>query len=251
MFFKKAAPTLTKFKSPNAADITSKYPAKVQPAPGQTSSEYLQSLGKNQQSTEAVNFMANGMPERESTWWACQSSRLVEGKLNTADRSALSAAEEWVRNPTPETKSAAGAAAAKTDFTGPGAWSAQAAAWAPAVAPVAAPAAAVATAGHPGPAAAGLAASAIAGAVLLAAGLVNRPAMAEAEKPALNTETPPPKAPPLEAPDMPEGPTLKLSEAPSHQPTAASPAEQSKFAKTLQPFLDLGKDVASGKNTWA
>jgi hypothetical protein len=29
------------------------------------------------------------------------------------------------------------------------------------------------------------------------------------------------------------------------------PAEQAKVAEIHQPFIDLGKDVASGKNTWA
>lgn len=237
MFFKKPAPSLTKFQSPNATEVTSKYQTKTPPKPGQTSGEYLQSLEENKESTEAVNFMANGMPERESTWWACQSSRQVEGKLNAADRSALSAAEGWVKNPTPDTKAAAAEAAAKTDFTGPGGWAAQSAAWSQS------PATTGAAAGAPQ---ASLAASAVAGAVLLAAGLVNRPAMPEAQKPKLDLQAPSPQAP-----KIPDAPALKAPEAPAVETPTVSPAEQSKFAKTLQPFIDLGKDVASGKNTWA
>ena len=237
LFFKKPAPPLTRFQAPTAADVTSKYQTKAPPAPGQTSGEYLQSLEKNKQSTEAVNFLAHGMPERESTWWACQSSRQVEGKLNAADRSALSAAETWVKNPTPDTKAAAATAAAKTDFTGPGGWAAQAAAWSNKPAPTAA-----APAAAPASPQASLTAPAVAGAVLLAAGLVNRPAMPEAQKP---------KPDLLQAPKPPEAPALRAPEVSAVQPPAVSQAEQSKFAKTLQPFIDLGKDVASGQNTWA
>jgi hypothetical protein len=81
---------------------------------------------------------------------------------------------------------------------------------------------------------------------LLAAGLVNRPAMPEVQKPKPDLQ-----APSLQAPKPPEAPALKAPEVSAVQPPAVSQAEQSKFAKTLQPFIDLGKDVASGQNTWA
>jgi hypothetical protein len=232
LFFSKPAPPLTKIQAPTAAEVCQKF--KPQPAaqallkPEQTPGQYLQVLEKNKMGPDSVNLLAHGMPERESVWWSCQSSQQVAGKLNAPDRGALAAAEAWVKNPTPETKLAAAAAAAKTDMTGPGAWAAQAAAWTEPPAP--------AIPGAPAPPS-GLAAPAVAGSVMLAAGLVNRPAM---------PESPAPKQPVLEVPTLAK-PELATPVAQAEVP----PVDQNKQAKMLQPFVDLGKDVASGQNTWA
>lgn len=255
-----------KITAPTATEVCSKF--KPSPAahallkPTQTPAEYLNTLEQHKQSMDAVNVLSHGMPERESVWWACQSSRQVETKLNPADKSALSAAESWVKNPTAQTKAAAAAAASKTDYTGPGAWAAQAAAWsqppnlnavvptlaAPAVPKVAAPAVpsmgAVAVPKLAAPAIAmptmpALTAPAVSGSVLLAAGLVNRPAMSALPKPKLQVPT-------VAMPKL-QAPTLS---APSLTPPQIPPVDLDKQADMLHPFINLGKDVASGKNSW-
>ena len=226
---------LPKMTTPTAADLAAK--ASSPPAaqalvkPGMTSGEYVHALEQNKQPMDAVNALAHGMPERHSVWWATQSSQKVASKLNLQELAANQAAEAWVKNPTQANQAAAAQAASKTDFKGPGGWAAQAAAWSKSPAP-----APQAAAGAPAPSAApNLTAPAVAGAVLLAAGLVNRPAMSAPQKPDL--QMPQVTAPQVEAPAVtqPQMPVV----------------DQSKLATPLKPFLDLGKDVASGKNTWA
>jgi Family of unknown function (DUF6931) len=244
MFFSKPITPLPKVKAPTATELAAKFkpspPAQALLKPDQTPAEYLHALEQNKHGPEAVHLLAHGMPERESTWWACQSSQKVASKLNPADHSALSAAQAWVKNPTPETKAAAAAAAAKTDYTGPGAWAAQAAAWSHT--PVPAASAPVAPAGPAPPT--GLAPSAAAGSVILAAGLVKGPPMPPVPKPKLQ---------------MPAVPTLSAPASAAAVPTVAAaptapqlpPVDRAKQSKMLQPFIDLGKEVATGKNTWA
>jgi hypothetical protein len=121
---------LTKISGRTVAEIAAK--SKPQPeaqallAPGLTALGYVLTLEENRHALDAVNFLANGLPEREAVWWACQSARTVAEKLNSAERAALVAAEAWVRNPSPEKKAAASEAAARTEFKGPGGWAAQA-----------------------------------------------------------------------------------------------------------------------------
>jgi hypothetical protein len=237
VFFKRPILQLPKIKAPTAAELAPKI--NPQPAaqsllkPEMTPAEYLGVLEENKLSNDAVNLLANGMPERESTWWACQSSRKVADKLNPEDTAALAAAEAWVKHPTYDTGAAAAAAAAKTDFSGPGGWAAQAAAWSQ----EAAQAAKAAEGAKAAAAAPNLTASAVAGAVLLAAGLTKRPAMPAANKPVI-------EMPALESLPLPPLETPAAT-------TVIPPVDQDKLAKLLQPFIDLGKDVASGKNSWA
>jgi hypothetical protein len=225
---------LSKLTTPNAAELAAK--AKSPPAaqallkPGMTSSEYVHTLQQNQRPLDAMHALAHGMPERHSVWWASQSSQKVAGKLNPEEHAATKAAEAWVKNPNETTRAAAAHAASKTDFKGPGGWAAQGAAWSKPAAP--APHAAAGTsAAHAAP---GLTAPAVAGAVLLAAGLASRPPMSPPQKPSLQQPTAsiPPVKPPLETPPQPPA------------------VDQAKLAKPLDPFIDLGKDIASGKNSW-
>jgi hypothetical protein len=238
---------LPKITAPTASAVAAKFkpqpPALALLKPQQTPPEYLAALEQHKMAPDAVNLLAHGMPERDSVWWACQSSQKVAGKLNPADANALSAAQTWVKNPTPQTQALAAAAAAKTDYTGPGGWAAQAAAWSKPPSPAAAvpavgfPAIPTAPAAPAAPAA-GLTAPAVAGSVMLAAGLVNRPAMPPVNKPSFSIPTAP--RPVLPSMAM---PTVKAPEIP--------PVDLDKQSSMLQPFIDLGKDVASGKNTWA
>jgi len=233
--FKKPVVQLPKLTTSSGADLAAK--AKAQPSsqallkPRMSSSEYVHALEENKQSVDAVKALAHGMPERDSVSWACQSSQKVAGKLNPEEKAATQAAQAWVKNPTEANKLAAGEAASKTDFKGPGGWAAQAAAWSQSPAPAANPAP-----GAPAtPAAPALTPAAVAGAVLLAAGLANGPPMSAPQKPDLQAQ-------PVSVPKV-EIPSITQPEPP--------PVDQSKMTKSLQPFIDLGKDIASGKNSWA
>jgi hypothetical protein len=237
--FSKPAVPLKKLTSPNAADLASKIKpegaAKDLLKPGQSSSEYIHALQQNQQSMDAVKGLAHGMPEQDSVKWACESSRKVADKLNPEETAALEAAEAWVKSPTPEAQAAAQAAATKTDFSGPGGWAAQAASWAksPSAGAGSAPSAG---AGAPAAAGPGLAASAVVGSVLLAAGLTKQPAMPPPQKPKLDAAT---------VQKIAEAPISKTS-APQAAPAPMPAADQGKLAKLLDPFIDLGKNIASG-----
>jgi hypothetical protein len=289
-------------------------------APAQTPAEFLQALEKNQFAGEAVKFLAQALPERESVWWLCRSARAVEAGLNTAELNALTAAEKWVREPSTANRTAAASAAEKTDMSGPGGWAAQAAAWSQQPAPAK-------TSAPPDPTA-GLTPLAVAGGMLLAAGLVGKPRMPEVKLPNLSvpaisppqvgvpglalpaapgltlpqpaipgvalpqlaapgmpalpgapampaiqapgislpTPTMPglPAAPGIAAPQVPgvpqiQAPQLNLSapakpgmpSAPAIAAPKIPPLDQKKLAAMLKPFLELGREVAAGKNTWA
>ena len=238
--FSKPAVPLKKLTTQNAADLA----AKIKPEgaaqgllkPGQSSSEYIHALQQNQQSMDAVKGLAHGMPEQDSVKWACESSRKVADKLNPEETAALEAAEGWVKNPTAGAQTAAQAAASKTDFSGPGGWAAQAASWAKAPQAASAGSAPSMPAAGPAAAAPGLAAPAVVGAVLLAAGLTKRPAMPPPQKPKLDATTIQ-KARDLAVPKTPQ---------PGAAPGATSAPDQSKLAKLLDPFIDLGKSIAAG-----
>lgn len=200
--------------------------------PGMTSGQYLGALEQNKQSTDAIHLLAHDMPPRKSTWWATQSARKVQDKLVPADLSALNAAESWVKNPTVANQAAAGKAAQAAGLHGPGAWAAQAAAWSPPPAPAGAAATLPAMAAPGGP----LTPKAVAGSVQLSSALN-----------AGQKLPPPPDLPKLSAPVI-EAPKLPGPPAPPPAPDAAQLAQQS---KAHQPFIDLGKDVSAGRNSWS
>jgi hypothetical protein len=228
--------SLIKFTSPTAAEVAGKYKphpeAKALLQPAQTPTQYAAALQKGSFSQDHIHFLAHGMPERESVGWACKSSAKVSDKLHPIDKTALQAAQAWVKNPTPANQAAAGAAAAKTNFQGPGAWAAQGAAWAK-------------TPGAPASLATpNLTGHAVAGSVMLAA------AISAPKAPALKAPIAPqmpavPKAPTFQAPKLavPKLPTLTPPPPPSlPQRTAA--------AKIHQPFIDMGHGIASGKESF-
>jgi len=295
--------------------------AKALLVPAQTPTDFLQALEKNRLSGEAVKLLAYGLPEREAVWWLCQSSRVVETNLNQAEKEALLAAEKWVKDPSPANKVAAREAADKTDMTGPGGWAAQAAAWSTHPAPYSPKGTIPLTPVGPTD---GLTAPAVAGGILLAAGLVGKPAMPEVKIPELNApavtaptvpavnvglpgapaapaisvakpalpgvtlpqpgmpglpavaapqapglSVPSPAIPEVQLPDgiealqVPGVPLLEKQElkmaapAPLGLPSAPDiatpeipPIDQKKLAKMLKPFLELGREVAGGKNVW-
>src|SRR5437867_3163173 len=99
---------LDKITAPTAAEICKSFKPQPQAqallTPEQTPTEYVDVLEEKQMSTDAVNVLAHGMPERESVWWACQSSEKVAPQLAPADKAALGTADAWVKNPNQVTK---------------------------------------------------------------------------------------------------------------------------------------------------
>ena len=226
---------LPRIQAAKAADITrNSHPSPEAQAlltPQQTPSQYLGALQEKKMGGEMVKTMAHGMPDREGVHWAAQSADKVSDKLPPSDVHAMKAAQTWVKNPTPENKAAAGAAAAKTDYRGPGALAAQGAAWAQPTAP------AGSTAGAS--AAPRMTPHAVTGAVLLSAAIKANPALAAptAQPPA--SQTPILTAPAVQPPQ---------TAAPQAPPPTVPPAVQDKTFKEQHPFIAMGLDIASGKN---
>src|SRR5271166_5463294 len=55
--------------------------------------------------TEAAKLMAHALPKRECVWWACMCARhTTPPDLPEADAAAVTAAEEWVRKQTDESR---------------------------------------------------------------------------------------------------------------------------------------------------
>ena len=96
--------------------------------PEQTPAQYLALLQERNLGSDMVKVLAEGLPDREGVAWAVRCALKVVDRLPVAEVRALRAAEAWVKHPTAEGQAVAGAAARKTDFQGPGAWAAQAAA---------------------------------------------------------------------------------------------------------------------------
>ena len=228
-------PQLPKIQAKTAAEITkTSQPspeAKALLTPEQTPSQYLGKLQEKQMGGEMVKTMAHGMPDREGVHWAAQSADKVSDKLPPSDVQAMKAAQTWAKNPTTENQTAAAAAAAKTNYNGPGALAAQGAAWAQPTTPAASSASAAA--------APRMTPHAVTGAVLMAAAIKANPALAAPKVQAPGFQAPTLTAPALEAPQM------AGSQAP---PPTVPPAVQAQTFKEQHPFIAMGLDIASGKS---
>jgi hypothetical protein len=147
--------------------------------PQQTPAQFLAVLQERHLAADMVKVLAQGLPDREGVAWAVQCVLKVADKLPPADALAMRAAQAWVKNPTPELKAAAAAAAQRTDYQGPGAWAAQAAASAQTGAPAPQPV----TPGEMAPPR--LTPHAVGGAVLLSSSLLACPGYAARLLPAM------------------------------------------------------------------
>lgn len=210
----------------------------------------IKALQKKHFAQEAIPVLADAMPEREAVWWASQSCEQAGDSLAPADLEASRAAAAWVSTPSPETAAAAAAAAQKAGFTGPGAFAAQSASFAQSPPTLAAgDQLGMAMAGHAAPNAAPAAAGGAMGTSLAkqtAAGAVRLAALQSAGL-----------LPVLGAPELAgtgaaaaAATTMTAGEPPESEPEPASRKERKKASKATAPFLDLGKDIASGKNHW-
>jgi len=227
--------------------------------------------------SDVIDQMASDMPEQKSVWWACKSADKVNSQMTPEDIQAKLAAEAWAKEPTPENKLAAEDAAKATDYKGPGAWSAQAVAWAKdpeaeatSSAATELPLEVVQAKELMGKEASS--AVAVAGAVKLAAAMKANPkevakVLADSKQTPQEDETESLEMPEkielengkLEIPEKLESELLEGLEnkevpapemAQSDPPAQQTKSEMKKTAKALKPFIELGKDVAEGKNIW-
>jgi hypothetical protein len=222
MFFSKPVVELPKITAPTAAEICERskpspegkalLKANMKPA------EFQHVLEKNKMSVDSVHFLAHGLPAKDALCWSCQSSRLVAGKLSMPELDSLKFTEAWLKNPIPSLQGSISASLGKVDFTGPGSWAGQAAMWI----------------GMPA-----LCASAVVGAILLAAGLNVGGAMPAIPQPM------------LQVPMIPFPPEMLLQfQKPQIPAMPAIPAlNQPQLMKLLFPFINLGKGVATGSIT--
>ena len=136
-----------------------------------SSVEFLELLLENQLYPDAVAFLAQALPNREATWWACLCARHTLGEAPEAKvMQCLSSAEQWVYEPTDEHRRNAMIAAEASGLDSPSAWAAVAAFWSEgSMAPTDAPAV---------PPGQDLNGRAVAGAVMLAA-VQNQPERAQ------------------------------------------------------------------------
>jgi len=126
--------------------------------------DFLNSLIANSAFVDAVQFLARALPKREAVWWSCLCARDVlpsDGKPEFA--AAVGAAEAWVYRPSEENSRNSEATGNAITASHPSRWSAMAAFWsggslAPSDAPEVKPPE-------------DFTAKAVAGAVLMAAGL--------------------------------------------------------------------------------
>ena len=205
--------------------------------PGQTPCEQAKALNSQHLSPDAVKSLANGLPERDAVKWAGASAEKVANPAHVPDSQAIQAAKAWTQNPTPANQQAAALAASKTDYQTPGAWAAQAAAWA----------------GKGG----GLTPHAVAGSVLLAAAQGGKPisppgvSAPSLDTPKLAMEAVKPKAPGFQWPFL-KKPAVPVPEVPQvavpgPDGLVITPAQRAEMAKNCNPFLNLGCDIGQGR----
>ena len=158
--------TLPKIKAPRAAELCRAFEpeqaGRALLAEDPTPAQFLAGLVDAGQFMDALRFLAQALPKREATWWACLCVRsTLDPAAPPTDTAALAAAEKWVYEPTEDHRRLALQAGEATGYQTPAGWVAAAAGWSggsllPADKPVVAPAE-------------DLTGKAVAGAVLLAA----------------------------------------------------------------------------------
>lgn len=231
---------LPKISAPTAAQIAQH--SQLSPAaqalltPQQTPAQHLQALQDYHLGNDMVKTLAHGMPDRDGVHWATQSAEKVSDKLPAEDVHAMKAAQAWVKSPTPANKAAAGAAAAKTNFSGPGAWAAQGAAWSQPSAPADSGAASGAAALPR------MTPHAVTASVLMSSSIHANPALA-----APKAQVPSLKAPTAALPSL-KAPQVAPPQAPQAPAPTVPPAVQAHAFQQQHPFIAMGLSIASGKS---
>ncbi|MGQ3674529.1 DUF6931 family protein [Xanthobacter sp. TB0139] len=76
--------------------------------PGLSAVDMIRALAENGLTTEAIRYLALGLPRREAVWWACAARRhLLPQELPEPEAQAWQSVERWVYEPTEENRQAA------------------------------------------------------------------------------------------------------------------------------------------------
>jgi hypothetical protein len=97
---------------------------------GQTPKQFFDALMEKKQYLDAIRLLAVALPKREAVWWACLCARQAHG-ANPPPKiaAALAAAEKWVADPSEENRRAAQAAAEAAEMKTPAGCAAMGAFW--------------------------------------------------------------------------------------------------------------------------
>lgn len=81
---------------------------------------FVERLTEAKMYRDAVQFLAHALPKREAVWWAWVAARRASG-ANPPPKiaAALKATEDWISNPSDESRRAARAAGEKAEFRTP------------------------------------------------------------------------------------------------------------------------------------
>jgi hypothetical protein len=219
---------------PVTFDVPAALPKLILPEAMETKGEeiapaaHLSSLLEQQKATESVEFLAASLPEEDAIRWASESCALVAPKLTPNDQAALDCCNAWLAEPTATNGKLAGAAAARADYSGPGAWAAQAAAWAE-------------TTGFSARMMSPLIAKAVTGSIMLAAVLAKPGASLPPAKPAVRLNE--------GAAASDDAAVDRVAPAPPGAAAATAAAggiSPVELCRTYKPFLDKGIAIAAG-----
>jgi hypothetical protein len=82
--------------------------------------EFVRLLAENRLFSDAVRFLAHGLPKRESVWWGWVCARRAAGASPPPEiKASLAATEAWIAQPSEENRRAAHEAAKEADFGTP------------------------------------------------------------------------------------------------------------------------------------
>lgn len=205
--------------------------------------EYLQVLQEHQLAPDAVKTLASALPQQQGVSWAATSCDVVKQGLDEADLAAVTAAAAWAGNPSPEAAEEAASAASGLGSNSPAFWAAQAAVFSQAV--VLTRAAMSKDMSKD----AALTGQAVAGAVMLAAGMSVTPNMAKPQPEVPMPSFSMPELPQLGIPELPipELPSVSIPGLEGLPPKL--PSQLPEWQAMVAPMQDL--PAGALPDTWA
>ena len=126
-------PERSGFSGASALEICEKYSLgkeiELTPTVGESPAAYAHRLATSCHANECLVFLAYALPKRCAVWWLTQCTQAAESFKSDADRPMLALAEDWVRNPTDESRRKAMKMAEQLEMASPAAWAGVAAFW--------------------------------------------------------------------------------------------------------------------------
>jgi hypothetical protein len=100
-------------------------------APGMSTINFLNTLAQKDLLPDAIRYLAIALPRREAIWWACATHRTLgpDPLDDIKEQDAWRIVEEWVYNPTEDTRNQTYAIADTLGYQTPGAYGAMAVFW--------------------------------------------------------------------------------------------------------------------------